>query len=65
MEYKVFTIGEVAKFLQVKPSTMYRWRHNNKGPKCSRIGRKLLYAEADILQFLRDNQKKEVVPCCQ
>lgn len=53
---RCLSIGEAAEILRVCIPTLRKWRAEKRGPKCSMIGKKILYREEDILQFLNETQ---------
>lgn len=59
----LFTIEEAASFLRIKTSTLRQWRHENRGPRCIKLGRRLLYAKDDIEAFLnmKRNETEEAI----
>jgi excisionase family DNA binding protein len=61
----LLTIGEVAAILKLDVATLYRWRHEHKGPPAALIGRHLRYRRRDLnawldVQFSKD--RKSVGP---
>jgi excisionase family DNA binding protein len=46
------TTAEVAEVLRTPAETIRYWRHVGKGPKSFKLGRRVLYAEADVLAFI-------------
>jgi len=46
------TTAEVAKQLRTTDSTVRYWRHRGTGPTGVRVGRRVLYAESDVLAWL-------------
>ncbi len=49
---------EVAEALRTTSETVRYWRHVGKGPKSFKVGRRVLYDEADVLSWI-ESQKKE------
>lgn len=49
---KLWTINEVAEFLQVPVGTLYAWRTKNYGPRGTRIGRYVRYNPEDVFAWL-------------
>lgn len=43
---------QVAKYLEVSPSTLTVWRHRNKGPAYYKIGGLVRYRQSDIDTFI-------------
>ena len=50
MDY--LTTGEVAEALRTSPETVRYWRHLGKGPRSFKVGRRVLYARADVLAWV-------------
>jgi predicted DNA-binding transcriptional regulator AlpA len=48
----LWTAGDVADFLGVPVSTLYRWRYRRTGPRACRVGRYLRYRSADVLAWV-------------
>lgn len=51
-EIRLLTIDEVAKQTRVPVNTLRYWRHCGIGPKAARIGRRLVYREADVRAWI-------------
>ncbi|MEU6295047.1 helix-turn-helix domain-containing protein [Streptomyces erythrochromogenes] len=47
------TTAEVAKRYRTSPATVRYWRHTGYGPVGIKVGRKVLYAAAEIERFER------------
>ena len=47
----LMTVKEVAKWLRMKPSTIYGWAARNRIP-CIRIGGRIRFVERDVLLWL-------------
>ena len=56
-EVKVLTTDEAAAFLRISPYTLEQWRSRSKGPPYSKIGRNVVYLQADLLSWLYQNRK--------
>jgi excisionase family DNA binding protein len=61
MPRKLLTTSEVAERLRKPPSTLRYYRHVGIGPRSARVGRTVLYDEADVdawveAQFARDER---------
>ncbi len=48
---RYLTTQEVADLYRTTPGTVRYWRHIGKGPKGVRAGRRVLYAESEVLRF--------------
>jgi len=46
------TTAETAKALRTPVETLRYWRHVGKGPNSFRLGRRVLYARADVEAFV-------------
>lgn len=51
-EEKLLTTKEVADMLRTPHETVRYWRSAGKGPTWFKIGRRVLYAESDVLAFI-------------
>lgn len=49
---RFMTTDEVAALVRSTPQTVKWWRHAKQGPKWFRVGRRVLYVEADVLEWL-------------
>lgn len=52
----LLTVEEVAKLTRTPEGTLRYWRHRNRGegPKCFKLGRRVVYLRADVDQWLAD-----------
>lgn len=50
---KFLTTEEVADIARVPAGTVRYWRHKDKGPKGVKRGRRVLYAESDVMAWLK------------
>lgn len=55
------TTEEVAAILRAPAATLRYWRHTNKGPRSFRVGRRVLYARADVERFLEEARSTQEV----
>jgi len=46
------TTSEVAEYLAVPVTTLYRWRQTGEGPRAFRVGKHLRYAVPDLIAWL-------------
>lgn len=46
------TTDEVAELLRSPAETLRYWRHLGKGPRSFKIGRRVLYDEADVMAWI-------------
>jgi excisionase family DNA binding protein len=49
---QLWTIDQVAEFLNVPKSTLYKWRYKGYGPPAWRIGKQLRYDAAAVRRWL-------------
>jgi excisionase family DNA binding protein len=49
---ELWTIHQVAAFLNVPVGTLYQWRHRGVGPHAYRVGRHLRYDPAAVRRWL-------------
>lgn len=52
MDVEYLTTAEVAKLIRTSPETVRYWRHAGKGPRSFKVGRRVLYATADVRAWL-------------
>ena len=59
-QHNSLTLKQTCQLLQLHPQTIYVWRKNGEFPPAIRIGgRKLLWLEADLLDWL-DNKNTDL-----
>lgn len=59
---KLLTTSEVAQALRQPESTVRYRRHRDTGPRSFKVGRRVLYNESDVIEWLdgvRDDQEKD------
>lgn len=49
---KLHSTEKTAEMLSQPVGTLRYWRHIGKGPKCARIGRRVMYRESDIRAWI-------------
>lgn len=49
---RLWTIGQVAAYLQVPVGTIYQWRHRGLGPVGLRVGRHVRFRSRDVEAWL-------------
>lgn len=58
MTETLLTLPEVAHRLRVPVATMRHWRANDRGPAGFKVGRHVLFTEAEINRWLTEQQRK-------
>jgi predicted site-specific integrase-resolvase len=58
---RLLTTEETAVLLHVAPKTLRNWSHLGKGPQCTRIGRKVRYAERDVAAFINAERARAII----
>lgn len=53
---KLMTTSEVGDICRTPVETVRYWRHVGKGPKSFKLGRRVLYREADVLAWIEAAQ---------
>ena len=53
---RLYLLEEAAGFLRTSPDTLRYWRARGTGPKSFRLGRRVVYAEADLIAWV-DEQR--------
>jgi excisionase family DNA binding protein len=48
----MWTLDELCTVLRTTPATVYTWRKHGQGPRAYKIGRHLLFADADVRTWL-------------
>jgi excisionase family DNA binding protein len=54
VEPEYMTTAEVAELLRSPQETVRYWRHLGKGPRCFKVGRRVLYPVADVRAWLTE-----------
>ncbi len=54
MHNKLLTTTEVAEMTRLPEATIRWFRHAGKGPRSARLGRRVVYRESDVLQWIED-----------
>ena len=54
----VLTAEQAAKFLQLSPRTLEKWRSEGVGPPVVRMGRRVVYARRDVVRWLAEQEAK-------
>lgn len=49
---RLLRIGEVAEWTGIPEATLRYFRHEKRGPKCARLGRRLVYRESDVQAWI-------------
>lgn len=52
MKHEYLVTKEVADVVRTSPETVRYWRHIGKGPKSTKVGRKVLYRREDVEAWL-------------
>lgn len=51
---QLLTIEEAASELNVSVATLRYWRVNGRGPRSARLGRRVMYRQSDLEQWVAD-----------
>ena len=49
---RLLIIKELSRYLDVPVSSIYRWRHEGRGPLGFRVGKEVRFRETDVLKWL-------------
>ena len=55
---RLYTVPDLCAYLDRSPHTLQRWRSEGSGPKYSRIGNRIFYSEAKILEWLERTNRR-------
>ena len=61
MDHKLRTMEEAAADLRVPLATLRFWRHQGIGPRGFKVGRRVMFTEAEIDRWLREQASKSVL----
>ncbi len=53
---QIFNNVTAAQFLNIKPATLAKWRSEHRGPRYSKIGRRIVYNVQDLEEYLEQNK---------
>jgi excisionase family DNA binding protein len=59
---RLYTTEEVAELARVSPATVRWWRHQGTGPKGVKFGRRVLYRDSDIKEWIDARLQDDQVP---
>jgi excisionase family DNA binding protein len=48
----LMTTDELSEFLRIPRATIYRWRQDQTGPRCVRVGKHLRFRRSDVEAWL-------------
>lgn len=54
MDEPLLTTQELGTKLKTPAETLRYWRHVGKGPRSFKVGRRVLYAESDVMAWLAE-----------
>lgn len=49
------TTNEVAELCRTSPETVRYWRHNKRGPRSLKVGRRVLYPAAEVRAWIESS----------
>lgn len=49
---RILKINEVAEWTGIAEATLRFWRHEGRGPKSAKLGRRVVYRESDVQRWL-------------
>jgi predicted DNA-binding transcriptional regulator AlpA len=52
--------NQVAAYIGTPIATLRWWRHENKGPKSFRLGRRVVYARADVDRWVAEQRSATI-----
>lgn len=53
---KLLNSYAAAEYLNINHQTLANWRHNRKGPNYVKMGRYVMYEEAELDRFVEENR---------
>ena len=59
MRRTILTLPEVAELTRRPVATLRYWRHRGEGPRSFKLGRAVVYDEADVLEWLDKQRAKD------
>ncbi len=64
MATRYLTTEELAKRLRTSPATVAYWRTCRTGPAGVRIGKRVLYDEQDVAEWVAEQRRQQGDPAC-
>lgn len=61
MNDKLLTLAEVAELTRLPEATLRWFRHCGKGPKSGKLGRRVMYRESDVAEWINEQFELESV----
>jgi excisionase family DNA binding protein len=55
----LWTVEELAQFLQIPRNTLYKWRQEEAGPPAVRLGKHLRYRPEAVQDWLRSQEEPD------
>lgn len=52
----IYNNAMAAAFLNIKPSTLAKWRCMHRGPRYSKIGKRVVYELKDLMEYIENNK---------
>lgn len=49
---RLLTMDEVGEMLRKSPAQMRWLKHNERGPRCAKLGGRVMYREADVIEWV-------------
>jgi predicted DNA-binding transcriptional regulator AlpA len=59
---KLLRLPEVAELTGVPQATLRFWRHEGRGPKSAKLGRRVVYREVDVLAWIEAQFERDGTP---
>jgi predicted DNA-binding transcriptional regulator AlpA len=56
---RLLKLQEVAAMTGIPENTLRFWRHQGTGPKSAKLGRRVVYREADVLAWVEEQFTKD------
>lgn len=53
------TPEQLSELFQVPLQTIYRWRHNGRGPKAVRVGKHLRYPKSSVVTWINEQAAEQ------
>ena len=63
MDERYYSVDELAALLRLAPATVRAWRAQNRGPRATKVGRRVIFSAADVEAWLQAQQpERKPVP---
>jgi excisionase family DNA binding protein len=59
---QLLSVRQLSRYLDVPVSSIYRWRHEGRGPRGFRVGKEVRFKQTDVLKWLDQQAARDTNP---